>query len=416
MSKLIYYLIRIITFPFALMPFWMIHKIGKALGFLLYYALPKYRKRTLSNLALAKDLGLSSDEIKKIAKKSFQNLAIVVLEYPKLAHSKNLFKGIICTNPEKIESIYNEGKGVIFFVAHQSNWEVLFLYGTSRMKGLGIGKPINNKYLYQWILDMRQRFGGIIVEAKKALKESVRALKKGHFVGIVGDQGMPTSDYCYPFLGTKAKNTTAPALLSYKTGAPIVFAETKREDGKYLITLSDPLYPNKENPIDKEVPALMNKMLFLLEESIKKNPSEWLWQHNRYKQQTPHLIFKAFRHETILIILPLEKAIFNKVSPHIPLLLKIYEGSFITLLIPEAFEKNCSFSCKIKTYKTYHETLLDDYSFKMVFNFTPYSKINAYYKKRSCLKTLTLKSLQKMGKTMPLDKILKKTLCRKDRI
>lgn len=416
MNMILYFLIRLLTFPLAFLPFWMIHLIGKALGYPAYFLFPKFRKRTLSNLALAKNLQLSSKQIRKTALKSFQNLMIVLLEYPKLSFCKNLKKHIVCTNPSAVKALYDKGKGIIFFVAHQANWEVLFLDGTQRMKGLAIGKPINNKYLYKWILSIRQRFGGKIVEAKQALKESLRSLKKGIFVGIVGDQGMPTSEYTYPFFGTKAKNTSAPALLAYKTNSPLVFAETRREFGAYKITYSTPIYPDRSNPVDIEVPRLMNTMLSYLEESIKKKPHEWLWQHNRYKQLTPKLIYKPFRHDSILIILPLEKHLYQKIISHVPLLMKIYEGSFITLLIPEKFETK--FSEKILTYKSYEETLLDNYQYKLVFNFTPFHKVSRHYKKLAAQKVLTTKSLKKIAKTNHenLDIILKKALCREGKI
>jgi KDO2-lipid IV(A) lauroyltransferase len=413
MNKIIYLLIRLLTFPLAFLPFWMIHSIGKPIGTLAYYVLPKFRKRTLSNLALAKDLNLTHKQLRKTAIKSFQNLTTVLIEYPKLSFCKNLDKHIICTNPELLAPLLVKKQGTIFFVAHQANWEVLFLYGTKRTQGLAIGKPINNKHLYKWVLSIRERFGGKIVEARSALKESIRALKKGHFVGIVGDQGMPTSEYSYPFLGTSAKNTTAPALLAYKTNSPLVFAETRRESSKYKITLSPPLYPNKDNPIEEEVPRMMNKALFYLEESIKKCPHQWLWQHNRYKQLTPELIYKPFRHESILIVLPLEKELYKKIVPHIPLLLKIYKGSFITLLVPEKYKVN--FSEKVIPYKEYKDTLLNDYQYKLVFNFTPYEKIASHYKKLAALKVLSMKSLRKKAnsKENSLAFVLKKVLCRK---
>ena len=69
-----YYLIRILTYPFGFLPFWALQITGKFLGSFLYLFLPKFRKRALSNLALAKDLNLSSREIRTTAKNSFKNL------------------------------------------------------------------------------------------------------------------------------------------------------------------------------------------------------------------------------------------------------------------------------------------------------------------------------------------------------
>ena len=69
------------------------------------------------------------------------------------------------------------------------------------MKGLAIGKPIKNKYLYERVKSIREKNGGKITVPKSALKHGLKALRRGVFLGILGDQGMPSSDFSLPFLG-----------------------------------------------------------------------------------------------------------------------------------------------------------------------------------------------------------------------
>ncbi len=283
-EKWLYYLIRTLTFPFSLLPYSWIHRMGKGLGSAAFYLMREYRKRALSNLALANDLALTPSELIHYAKKSFQNLAINCLEYPRLSRETDFSRVIHCENPEIAEAIYAQGHGVIFFCGHQSNWEVLFLDGTTRMHGIAIGKSIKNKRLYNWILSIREKNGGKIVPPRNAVKEGLRALKKGHFIGIVGDQGMPDSGYSFPFLGRRAWTSTAPALLAYKTNSPIIFAATRRTRGGYRIRYHEPIWPDLTQPVEHEVVRMMDQTLTLLQESIKLSPGEWLWQHNRWKQ------------------------------------------------------------------------------------------------------------------------------------
>lgn len=158
-ERLSYYLIRAITFPFSLMPYSWIRASGRLIGTVGFYFMREYRKRALSNLALAKDLALSQKETIRIAKKSFQNLAINCLEYPKLDREKTFKKVFECENPESAIELHANGKGIIFFCGHLSNWEVLFLDGTTEMSGIAIGKSIKNKRLYNWILSIREKNG-----------------------------------------------------------------------------------------------------------------------------------------------------------------------------------------------------------------------------------------------------------------
>lgn len=408
-ARLSFYLIRILTFPFSLLSYRKLHSIGNFVGLLAFYLIPKYRKRSLSNLALAKDLHLTEKQIIKTTKKSFQNLAINILEYPKFAKETDFSKIITCTNPEKALEIYNKGTGIIFFCGHQANWETLFLDGNLRMKGVAIGKPTKNKYLYQWIISIREKTGGRVITPKNALREGLKSLKKGIFLGIVGDQGMPDSNYSYPFFGRKAWNSTAPALLAYKTNSPIMVATVKRKNDIYYIDYSEPIWPDLEKPLDQEITRLMDKSLFILQESIKENLDQWLWQHNRWKQQSPKDIRKRFRHDSLSIILPEKEDEFKRIYNHLKTLKHIYQNAFLILHIPEKYAENFDIiqADEINTYKNIKDVLTKDYRPKIIFNFHGHKKIKKHFKKLSAFEVLTEKNIRKIAKKNYPDKIFK---------
>ncbi len=419
-EKIAYILIRILAFPFALMPYSWIHAIGRAAGRIAFYFMPVYRKKALSNLALAKDLRLSSKEIVQMAKESFQNLAINCLEYPKLAAETDFSRVVRCENPNTADHLFAAGKGMIFFCGHQANWEVLFLDGNVRMRGIAIGKPIKNKLLYNWVVKMREKNGGKIIAQRNAVREGLKALRKGVFMGIVGDQGMPESGYSFPFLGRRAWTSTAPALLAYKTNSPILFAETRRVRGGYRIRYSDPIWPNTEEPMEREVVRMMDQALTYLQESIKARPGEWLWQHNRWKQQTPQIVYKRFRHDCICVALPEDRKAFEALLPHLSTLRLIYPLSFLILLVPER-HRNAEFISADETiyYSDPSSMLLDDYRFKLIFNFSGYPQLRRHYEKKSAFEILTADDLKQIaaphltaGQEEDLSEVLKRALCR----
>ena len=293
---LIYCLLRLLSFPFRYLPYSLLHSFGAILGTIAYHLLPTFRKITLSNLALAPTLELSPKERITTAKKAFQNLMITCLEYSKLEKESNLTKLAVCENPEVANSILRSGKGVIFFCGHQANWEVLFLDGTMRMRGTAIARTLSNPFLDRWICKVRKQFGGEIIAPRQAIREGMRALKTGSFLGIVGDQGMPNSGFSSLFLGRAAWTSPLPAILSYRTGCPILVATIVRKAGKYYIRYSDPLWPSLKSPFQHEVKRLMGSALSLLEESIQQTPGQWLWQHKRWKQQEGGRLKMRFRY------------------------------------------------------------------------------------------------------------------------
>lgn len=415
-----YLLIRALTLPVSFMPYSMIQKLGKWIGSIAFCFMREYRKRALSNLSLANDLSLSKSDLVRIAKKSFQNLAINCLEYPRLAREKDLSKVIHCENPETADALYKQGQGIIFFCGHQSNWEVLFLDGTSRMKGIAIGKSIKNKLLYNWIVSIREKNGGKIIAPRNAVREGLRALKRGAFIGIVGDQGMPDSGYSFPFLGRRAWTSTAPALLAYKTNSPIIFAATHRVKGGYKIRYSEPIWPDLSKPSEPEVIRMMNKVLTLLQESIKESPGEWLWQHNRWKQQTPQILYKRFRQDCVCIVLPDNQEKLKEILPHLSTLKSIYSVVFLFLIAPKSSQFLPLIEAdEIIYYSNPKEMLVDDYRFKLIFNFTDNPLIDRHFEKLSAFEILNISALKELAAPhLPphmkddLSEIFKRALCR----
>jgi len=415
-EKLEYILIRTLTYPLRFLPYKAIHLLGRSLGFIAYFFLTEYRKRALSNLALAKDLKLTDKELKKVAIKSFQNLAITCLEYPKLAYEKDISKVVTCVNPETSNELHKKGIGIIFFCGHQSNWETLLLEGCTRMKGIAIAKPTHNKLLYNWIVSIREKTGGKIILQKNALKESMRALKKGQFVGILGDQGMPESSYHFPFLGRNAYSSTASALLSYKMKSPIIVATIKRGKDRYFIHYSDPIWPNLESPMDQEVHRLTFDSLVLFEKSIIRSPGEWLWQHNKYKQQSSKILNKPFRKDCILIVLPKK---CDHLLEHLATLRKIYPTEFLFLLAPRKSKKNLpTWPEKVFFYTSQKDLFLKDYRFKLVLNLANYEPLKKHYLKLSASSVPTLHDLKKLAPptSKNLSQILTSTLCKPGRL
>lgn len=364
MSFLSYLLFRLFTFPLQFLSYKTLHRLGNMLGLVVYHCYPKYRKRALSNLALATDLHLSPEQIVETAKKSLQSLAITALEYPRLSRENDIHQLATCENPDLAAKMMSEGQPIIFFCGHQTNWEILFLEGTKRMPGVAIGRPIKNKYIYRWIVALREKFGGTIVRPTNAYKECFRGLKQGKFVGIVGDQGMPGSGFSSPFLGRLAWTSPLPALLSSRTGCPIMVATTRRELGKYIIHYSDPIWPT-EDPHDQ-----MREVLKVFEATVKERPHEWLWIHNRWKQQPPGKLHKKYRHDSIAFIFPEEPSDLYQIR-------ELYPTEHIT-----AFAKTPSHHKDIEM-KSHDDLFSRDYRFKMVVDFTQNPTLQKHFKNLS---------------------------------
>ena len=76
----------------------------------------------------------------------------------------------------------------------------------------------------------------------------------------------------------------------------------------------------------------------------------------------------------------------------------IYNRDFIFILCPKKYKNIPLIECDdIIYYKNYKDTLLQDYRFKLVYNFTPFHKINSHYLKMSAFEIITIEKLKKLS-------------------
>jgi KDO2-lipid IV(A) lauroyltransferase len=422
-QHLAYFSVRIFFFPLSLLPYSVIHRLGQFFGNLAYFLGPsKFRKTTYHNLALAKNLKLSEKQLKKIARLSFQNLVIVGLEYFRLKASRKKMDQVIQGyNLKPLSDQAQSGQGSVAVTGHIANWELCFLHFTQMFKASAIGKPIKNGRLYRFIRSIREMHGGKIVEMQDALSKGIKQIKEGDIFAMVNDQSFTSSFYSYPFFGSRAWTSPSPALLAYKAEVPIfVVTTTRLKKGKYEYRISDPIWPNRKNPLKVELPRLMDEIMNHFEKHITKHPDQWLWQHKRWKQEGFHRVYNQFKADSILFILPQDEALFDRINIGLPILSQIYTRSFLTFMVPLKYKEKFSMSDnECLYYQHERELFVRDYRFQLVFDFEENPKIKKHFLKLSAFKVYTLSDLLRtisLKKESPFNsqELFMSTLCLSD--
>ena len=82
------------------------------------------------------------------------------------------------------------------------------------------------------------------------------------------------------FFNNQALTTTMPAQLVKKFNIAIVPVYIERlKNINFKMTVNQPLYFDKNSTAE----IITNKLNRILEKMIMKNPSQWIWTHNRWK-------------------------------------------------------------------------------------------------------------------------------------
>jgi KDO2-lipid IV(A) lauroyltransferase len=264
--------------------------LGGGIGNLLYFTFKRRRQIALQNLQIVFGTEKSDAERKKICRENFRNLgktAIEFLRFPKLTFH-NIWREVTVEGKENLVRALDLGKGVIVFLPHFGNWELLALvYGAlipNRAKAIAL--PIRNEFLNTLIWKYRQHLSLKLIPRKQAGKEALRALRDNFAVGFFADQNAGREGVFVDFFGKHASTARGPTTLALKTGAPILFSiDVRQSDDRHRVFISPPVELEISGNFELDVQINTSRLVKILEDYIYQFPSQWLWLHNRWKTQ-----------------------------------------------------------------------------------------------------------------------------------
>ena len=260
--------------------------MGNMLGRIFWCFVPQRRKKiSLQNILRA---GITTDrakaeEISKNAALRFGPLGVSMLRFPLLT-KENISDYVVIKNKEKLDALVKENKGCILAANHCGNWEMvgagLALHGYPL---LSVGMKQSNEGFDQFICEYRAMTGQKI-EYKTGVRDMLRRLKEGYFVGLLCDQDPGNTGILSELFGQKTLTPTGPAHFSVMTGLPVITLFIHQtEDCNYEIIAGDPILPDagmgKKEAVQKITDTLNKK----IEAWVRTYPEEWFWMHNRWK-------------------------------------------------------------------------------------------------------------------------------------
>ena len=258
---------------------------GGWIGGLAYLAARGPRRLALSNLTLAYGETQSRGQIRRLARTVFRELGRNVVDVARLPRvtAENVDGLVGVDGLAHLQSAYGEGKGVIAVSAHLGNFELMGAF--LALKGYAVtvvAAPLYDDRLDALLRANRVRSGLEVVPRDRATTAILRALRKGHVVGLLVDQDTRGAGIEVPFFGHPARTPTGPAVLADRTGAPIVpMAIHSLPDDTHLVTVRPPIRPAGRTPedVEKTTRAFTGE----LERFIRKAPAQWVWMHDRWR-------------------------------------------------------------------------------------------------------------------------------------
>ena len=284
MKNIIYFFQFIIIYTFFLLFKIIGYRNSSNLGFLIgKYIGPLFRsKKKINNiLDQVKDL---KDQKKTILNNVLGNYGRIFAEYPHLKNFRNdnLSKFISIEGKEYLEDIKQKNKKVVFVSGHFNNFELMAMeIEKSGVNLAAIYRPLNNQFLNKIMEKIRINFicKIQIKKGKSGIREIIENVRKGCSVALMIDQRV-TEGSKTNFFGKLATTTTIPAQLIKKYGCELVPVYIERYNKIFFrIFISKPIKIDKTKTTEEITKYLNN----VLEKMILKNPDQWIWTHDRWK-------------------------------------------------------------------------------------------------------------------------------------
>lgn len=288
-----YRIVRALLTAVARLPMWVLYGISDIFFVTVCY-LARYRRKIVTRNLQDSFSDLPAKEIRRIRRQFYRNFTDYIFETIKLFHISDdemrrrmTFGGI-----ENVDRLLSEGRPIVAYFSHCGNWE--WVPSITLWSGIAPGgkeaefcqvyRPLRNELMDTIMLRLRSRFGSVSLKKKLAFLDLMRYKRQGipTITGFMSDQKLSHGDegHMVNFLNHPTPFITGTETVARRLDAAVVYFDmSKKSRGHYhvevrLIT---------EQP--RELPdfALTDRYASLLSRTIRRNPSIWLWSHNRWR-------------------------------------------------------------------------------------------------------------------------------------
>ncbi|KGN74897.1 acetyltransferase [Porphyromonas macacae] len=289
-SKLFYKTLYSFGYLFSLIPLRVLYLFSDLLYFPLYYCI-RYRRKIVRKNLVASFPEKTLRDIIRIEKKFYAFFCDYIIETIKLfsISRKAMMRRMKFENIQEIEEVFASGQSCSLYLGHYCNWEwisSLPMHIGKECKCGQIYHALENPAFDRLFLKIRGRFGAHSIAMEDTFRTIVTWQRQGDLsiVGYISDQAPSYNamHYWTNFLNHEDTPVfTGPERISRLVNAVPFYTEIERTKRGYykcrFIRMTESI---------KETPkfSITETYFRMLENTIVREPSFWLWSHNRWKR------------------------------------------------------------------------------------------------------------------------------------
>ena len=285
-------------------------RTAQLLGTLWWLLSPKHRERALANLRPALGDRYSEQQLRDIARRSFQHFTQLYLVetgmLPRLISEWSWARHVELGRLGPALRLLLARRGCILLTPHFGSYELLG-YTICRL-GIpltAIFRPLDNDLVNDYLIRTRKS-GGLELLMKKGVSERAAAvLDAGGALCFIADQDAGRKGLFVDFFGRKASTYKSIGLLAMAKRVPIVVGYAARIGGeksgsradspggrpdstprfRYRIDVERVIHPEEWDSQDDPLLWITQTFSHAMEAAIRRYPEQYLWVHRRWKHR-----------------------------------------------------------------------------------------------------------------------------------
>jgi KDO2-lipid IV(A) lauroyltransferase len=186
--------------------------------------------------------------------------------------------GLTVDGWDRIEAARAEGNGVILALPHLGGWEWAGMWVT-RCRGVpltAVVESLEPPDVYEWFVALREQCGvHVIALGPKAGPAVLRALADNHVVCLLCDRDIAGGGVPVEFFGEMTTLPGGPALLSLRSGAPVLPTAVYYEGSRRRAVIRPALDTARRGKLRDDVARITKDLATELEVLIRRAPEQW---------------------------------------------------------------------------------------------------------------------------------------------
>ena len=274
---------------FSKLPFFVLYGISDFAYFIIYQIVGYRKKVVFENLrnSFPKKTEL---EVKQIAKDFYKHIADLFIEFLKgySITKDEINDRVKLINIEVIKNYTDKNQSVIIVTGHISNWE--WLLHPLNLSGIPMDivyQKLSSSLFNKLTLFIRSRFTITpLIEKQNTLRKTVDRKDITRALVLGSDQSPQNwkTAYWTTFLNQDSGFFTGTERIARKFDYPVIFSEMRRiKRGFYEIEFTEIAKPTEFQNLP--IGEITERFVRILDESIHRYPSDYLWSHRRWKHK-----------------------------------------------------------------------------------------------------------------------------------